>query len=200
MKNEASFINRCRTSRKRLFIATFILIAIFLIIFRTSDEVRLPKDTTLSTLCKSTHWRQEVYLNCTNIYNLPWNPPGTVNPQGVSNVYSIVLTCIRWAIDGGLGFVMPRIAIRSKENLAYFKEWDDLKFLFDEDRLKKKLQQECPQLKIVNSDFKVTNIAEAERIALNQFGPGQYNKHVDSLLEKYGYGKKPNSPTSNLGE
>jgi hypothetical protein len=151
---------------------------------RTSEEQMILNNLTLASLCDTTIWQPGLYLNCTNLYNLPEHEVGTVNPQGVTNAYNIIVTCLRWAIDGGMGFVMPRIAIRSKDNIVDFKEWADLGFFFDEDYMRSILHQQCPQLNIVNTYFNITKIVYAERIGLTEYTNGEYRKHAIELLQK----------------
>ena len=142
------------------------------------------QNNTLSQICIDTKWEPGLYINCTNILPLPNNPPGTANPQGIANTVNVMLICLRWAIDGGLGFVLPRIAVRSQKDIRYFDEWADYEYLFDTNHLKETLARECPQLKIVDSDFNVTKVIRTERIALQRYSYGEYKIHVNDIIQK----------------
>lgn len=145
-----------------------------------------PYEDSLQSLCAATIWREGLYVNCTNIMNLPGKPNGTGNPQGLFNVKNTIQVCIRWAIDAGMGLVMPRLAIRSRDNLEYFNEWQDFSFLFDEDHLKKSLKEECPQLKVIDYKDHVDRRIVAERKSFTYYSHGWFRYHVDSLLNTSG--------------
>lgn len=141
------------------------------------------KSLTLSSLCESTAWQKDLYINCTNIDgNAQGNGP---RPQGVSNVKSMIVTCLRWAIDGGMGFIVPRIALRSKDNLKSFDEWGDISYFFDRSHLNEVLHKECPQLPIYESDHNVGVMLRSkyEVVPPNfYFTHGEYRSHVKDLL------------------
>jgi len=145
-----------------------------------------PYTDSLRSLCEATIWQPGLYLNCTNVLNLPGKPPGTGNPQGTFNVKNAMQTCVRWAIDAGMGFIIPRIAIRSKTNLEYFDEWADFSFLFDEDNLKQTMSEECPQLKIFDYKHKIDKKIVAERRSFTYYANGWYRYHVNALLNQSG--------------
>lgn len=64
---------------------------------------------------------------------------------------SFILTCIRYAIDGGVGLVMPTIRKRDDNNLAnLFTNIDmPLGYMFDEKFFLNSMAEYCPQLVIV---------------------------------------------------
>jgi hypothetical protein len=198
-----------------LFLVLSVLLLIFIISRREKEsfkiwmpvphalsEVKLVQDSntnmflanyTLEKICRDTTWRPGLYLNCTNIIPLSGNPPGTANPQGVSNTYNVIMICLRWAIDAGMGFVMPRIAIRSQEDIRYFSEWRGYDYLFDEKHLRDSLLSECPQLTIVNN---LTNhkIIKAEQKLEARYSYGEYKAHVNQLLKENSLTPSYNNP------
>ncbi|RYE15023.1 MAG: hypothetical protein EOP34_04735 [Rickettsiales bacterium] len=146
------------------------------------EKVVLKPTFNLSTLCNNTKWTPNLYLNCTNLYNLPGNPPGTANNQGTVNLRNSIITCLRWAIDAGAGFVIPRIAIRSTYDNFLFDEWRNFTYLFDQEHLLEVMNQDCPQLKIVDYDFPY-ELRIATRPDLYQnFTEGMYRKRAFDLL------------------
>ena len=165
-----------------------------------TNKFLLQNSYTLKRICSDTKWRPGLYLNCTNIYPLYGSPPNTANPQGATNTYNIIMTCLRWAIDAGTGFVIPRLAIRSTKDVRYFDEWGDYDFLFDEDFLRDSLARECPQLTIVNSTMNFTHKIETERIPYNRFSYGEYKVHVDKLLKQNGLDSSPSSSVITIWE
>jgi GDP-fucose protein O-fucosyltransferase len=157
------------------------------------ESVSMPYTDSLRSLCDATIWRPGLYLNCTNILNLPGKPAGTANPQGTFNVKNAMQTCVRWAIDGGMGFIIPRLAIRSKIDLEYFDEWADFSFLFDEDHLRQTMSEECPQLKIYDYKHNVDKRIVAERRSFTYYSPGWYRYHTNMLLSESGEDLNTNS-------
>jgi hypothetical protein len=152
-----------------------------------------PYEDSLKSLCDATIWQPGLYLNCTNVLNLPGKPEGTGNPQGTFNVKNAMQTCVRWAIDAGMGFIIPRIAIRSKTNLEYFDEWADFSFLFDEDNLRQTMSKECPQLEMYDHNHKIDKKIVAERRSFTYYANGWYRYHVNTLLNKSGHDLGKNS-------
>lgn len=145
-----------------------------------------PYSDSVKSLCEATIWQPGLYVNCTNILNLPGKPVGTGNPQGLFNVKNTIQTCVRWAIDAGMGLVMPRLAIRDKTNLEYFNEWQDFSFLFDEDHLRKTLSEECPQLKIIDWKDHVDRKIVAERKSFTYYSHGWFRYHINTLVNTSG--------------
>lgn len=120
----------------------------------------------LTDLCRNKiKWRRNLFLNCTNRFPMPISQGiaksnGTVAmPVGLANLRSVVTTCLRWAIDGGMGFVVPRIALRSETNPIIFDRFGELDFLYDVAHLKKTMHTYCPELEIRESTEIVKNSA-----------------------------------------
>lgn len=142
---------------------------------------------SLESLCNATVWKPNLFLNCTNIILRKERIGEFGEPQGLFNVYSAMVCCLRWAIDGGMGFIIPRLAFRSDEELGYFSKFDDFSVLFDEDHLRKKINAECPQLKIYNTYHDVDiRVVAPEHAEFSFHTWGTYRKHLYELLQTKG--------------
>ena len=144
------------------------------------------KEPTLKSLCDSTTWHPNLYLNCTNIRNKTINERSTVDARGTVNLRNSMITCLRWAIDAGMGFVIPRIALRSEEMPIIFDRWTDFEFLFDEGHLRRTMNNECPQMKIIKPDSKVDNVVISVSQPYYHYFYGNYSKWTLNLLEENG--------------
>jgi hypothetical protein len=139
-------------------------------------------DDSLTSLCNKTTWVPNLYLNCSNI--MIWSDITAGDGLGLANVRNTIVTCLRWAIDAGMGFIMPKIAIRSKENPGLFPTWDNIDFLFDEDNLRNLIKKECPQLIIYNTpdvrwNRRVDAVNNNERYF---YETGKFRKHVFEIV------------------
>jgi hypothetical protein len=150
--------------------------------YRALEQKRWRETVTLESLCESTKWQEAVYLNCTNLEK---NSTTTIlRNMGVSNLRNTLVTCLRLAIDGGMGLIMPKIARRSDNNISDFSDWTDISFLFDIDNFKQQLGQKCPLLKLYDTDYPVENRVVVERYLAKEFyTPGTYRSYIDDLLE-----------------
>jgi hypothetical protein len=137
----------------------------------TPYDSHIPEVYTLNALCNQTVWQSELYLNCTMVYG------------GTFNVVNAIVVCLRWAIDAGMGLIMPRIGTRSKTDPKIWEDTvRDLTYLFDKDLFLQTLHQECPQLVIQEHDYNVTNRIQAESIIWKQYTGGTYRSHIFDLL------------------
>jgi GDP-fucose protein O-fucosyltransferase len=109
-------------------------------------------------------------------------PKFNVNPQGATNLRNSMLTCVSWAIDGGMGLIMPRIAIRNNSDIIWFDHWDDYNFFFDENSLRTVLADECPQLKIFDTYHPVSLQVNSTAGSFTHYIVGTLRKHVHDLL------------------
>jgi len=148
----------------------------------------------LKSLCSATVWQPNLYLNCTNVNKLGGWEKFSVNPQGATNVRNSMLSCVRWAIDGGMNLIMPQIAVRSEVDIGLFNHWENYDFLFDEPGLKAVMAAECPQLKIYDTCHHVENKVISENRAFTKYTFGTFRKHIDDLLASTGNYTK-NTPT-----
>ena len=178
-----------RTFKGILFIIFFLLL--IMIIFKLCRkqeieqnlEVKLVTPETLESLCNLTTWKPNIFLNCTNMYNMPGNPPGTAYPQGLINTKVLIFTCLRWAVDAGMGFVLPRLASRNEINKIYFDHWENFNFLFDEDYLRQTIKEKCPQLSIINSDTEIVNRIVTKPGDFKRHSFGTYREHAANILQ-----------------
>ena len=74
---------------------------------RESFELEGPfNGTAIRIHCESIDWREGLYVDCSQ------------NSGGLGNIRSYILTCIRYAIDGGASLVMPTIQKRNPAQLG----------------------------------------------------------------------------------
>ena len=137
----------------------------------------------LKSLCRATVWQPNLFMNCTNVNRLGGWEKFSVNPQGATNVRNSMLSCVRWAIDGGMNLIMPRIAARSETDLGLFNHWENYDFLFDERALRSVLAEECPEFKIYDTCHKVDFEIISDNRPFSKYTFGTYRKHVNELLE-----------------
>ena len=71
------------------------------------DQLVGPYLDSLSSLCNKTSWQQGLYLNCTNIIHRPTRFEDHGDNWGTFNLRSELVSCLRWAIDSGMGLILP---------------------------------------------------------------------------------------------
>ena len=146
---------------------------------------------SLQSLCNATEWDSHLLINCTNILPLQvWE-----DPLDAIKIRNSVVVCLRWAIDGGLGFIMPRISIRSKnDDTQLSTNYGDLSLLFDVNNMRQELSQKCPQLKVYDTDYKDFSILifnETRDPQRNAYTFREYRKYIKKLL----YNRTTDVPT-----
>jgi GDP-fucose protein O-fucosyltransferase len=149
---------------------------------------------SLEALCDSTVWNPNLFLNCTNIFLADTRYEEFGDAQGLMNLKNSIMSCLRHAIDGGMNFVMPRIAVRSEMNIKYFTKYGNFSFLFDEDNFRQMLNKKCPQLGIYDSYYNVSNVIITPRD--NQRRPytiNGYRRHAYEVLESHNINIKSNN-------
>lgn len=103
---------------------------------------------TLEPLCNafnSSIWNgQSVYLDCTGIW------------QGLANIRSSYISCIRNALDAHTHLIIPTYFPRSQVDLsAASKTPANMSTLFDEEKMVRILKTHCPKMKVVTqAEFK----------------------------------------------
>jgi GDP-fucose protein O-fucosyltransferase len=153
------------------------------VLFHPEDKIVKPFADSLLSLCNQTIWQPGLYLNCTNIIHRPTRFEDHGDNWGTFNLRSMLTSCIRWAIDSGMGLIMPRIAIRSDYDLEYFPRWNNISFLFDEDNFKKTLNEQCPQLVIKDTYTEVKNIIKAPMPTMSTYySVGLHRRRTNDLL------------------
>lgn len=150
----------------------------------TTFKIQELRYNSLESLCSITEWRRDLFLNCTNVEQLPEKQKYTVGPQGTTNLRSAMLTCIRWAIDGGMGLILPKLAARKDNDIIYFNHWENYDYLFDLDMLRNTLQRECPQLKLYDTFHPVDQKVFSGANHQVHYDYGTYRQKVDDLARK----------------
>lgn len=162
-----------------LLIISVLLLIGLIIVFHQSDS--LPRSTTtLKSLCKTTVWRPNLYLDCST-RPIGFSPSLRFDAQGTINVRNSLITCLRFAIDGGMGFILPNIAIRSDKDPRIFDSMGNITLLFDDVSLVQNLNDECPELKIhYNRSEVVASIITSRAERYKRYsGIGSYRKYID---------------------
>jgi hypothetical protein len=137
----------------------------------TPYDSHIPQVYSLRELCDDTVWQQNIYLNCTDLAG------------GTLNIQNSIVTCLRWAIDAGMGMLMPKIGTRDRNDPRVFCDaWMPISYLFDEDYFKKTLLEECPQLIIKETEYEPATKVFAEVISMKQYTQGTYRSHIYDLL------------------
>lgn len=142
------------------------------------------KYNSLESLCSITEWRKDLFLNCTNVEQQQNQKEYTVGPQGTTNIRNGMLTCVRWAIDGGMGLILPKLAARKDNDIIYFNHWEDYDYLFDLDMLKNTLQRECPQLKLYETFYPIDQRVISPANYHDHHDYGTYKQKVDNLARQ----------------
>lgn len=94
--------------------------------------------TALNKVCNNVQWREGVYFDCSN------------NSGGIGNMRNFILTCIRYAIEGGATLIMPTIRKRDPNNLEdLFTNYEPLDYMFDAQFFTESMKIYCPQMTIV---------------------------------------------------
>ncbi|RDW69780.1 hypothetical protein BP6252_08800 [Coleophoma cylindrospora] len=125
---------------------------------------------SIKSICSATEWNTSVVFTCDN------------SVGGVGNIRNSILNCVRYAISAGGGLVLPKIIVRSNEDIAKIRtgERTNMDYMFDTTHFVKSLRLSCPQLRL----FKTVNDVRNGRN-----GPGLMALHPESLIEnipKYG--------------
>ena len=139
----------------------------------------------LTTLCASTNWRKNLYLNCTSVAKNKYGI--TVSSQmGATNLKAMIMSCVRFAIDAGMNMIIPKAPIRVESDPGQFNQWTEITYLIDEDHLKKSLKTECPQLNLYDADLEISNRLlkpGANYIPPPSVGKGEYKSKIDEVLK-----------------
>lgn len=147
------------------------------------DKIIKPYKDSLSSLCEQTSWQPGLYLNCTNIIHRQTRFEKQGDNWGTFNIRSELVSCLRWAIDSGMGLIMPRIAYRSDYDLEYFPRWGNFSYLFDEAQFRKILNEQCPQLIIKDTYIDIDNIVYAPMPdGAFYYGPTLHRRRTNNLL------------------
>jgi hypothetical protein len=122
----------------------------------------------LEEVCNEVKVQKELVFICDN------------NSGGIGNIRNFILTCIRYAIDAGAsGIVIPRIQLRSEENLAniFTTGFQPLGHFFDEDHFRHAMGTYCPRMKIYDKVEDIPNSNKTREI--REFYPKDLNVDLD---------------------
>lgn len=101
-----------------------------------------PADSeAIRKVCQRTKWNENLIFTCDK------------SGGGVGNLRNSVLNCVRYAIHGGGGLVVPRIIQRSPEDIALIwnRETTEFDYIFDRAHFVESLRRSCPQMEVFNS-------------------------------------------------
>lgn len=108
----------------------------------------------LTELCRRTEWVPDRVWQCEHAKG------------GLSNVYNMVLACIRLAIEAGAtALILPKIWVRSTSEpivliTGNLSDIADLSYLFDVQHFRFTLGDACPRMKIFASKNDITHMPE----------------------------------------
>jgi len=159
-------------NRKHIFIATGVLIALWLFYPRSDRKIwniySGPNEPKLSdpkidvfdfpaldsweirTVCETTKWNSSLVFTCDN------------NHGGVGHVRNGILNCVRYAIAAGASLVLPNIALREVEEEEMVGAHEHsvrkrhgpgrkgLEYMFDKEHFVHSLRHSCPELTLIN--------------------------------------------------
>ncbi|KAI1384948.1 uncharacterized protein F4822DRAFT_378407 [Hypoxylon trugodes] len=99
------------------------------------------------------------------------------NSGGPGNIRNYILTCLRYALDGGAtALVLPRIRSRSPSDPAnLFREYQPFSYMFDESHFRNAIADSCPRLTIYENPEDVPGATEKAR---------RENRDVDRIIER----------------
>ena len=109
--------------------------------------------SALAQVCNRTEWVSNRWFSCDRMEG------------GIGNIRDEVLTCLRYAIAGGAGLVMPSLRLRGEvaigEEDLHTGGRAGMDFYFDVDFLKHTLATVCPRMPIADSVYHIPSYAIA---------------------------------------
>lgn len=99
------------------------------------------KPEAIQSVCRDIEWTPGLYVTCN------WSV------GGIGNIRNSMLSCIRYAIEAGGALVMPRIVVRSADDIAKIRtdETADIDYMFDREHFRESLRLSCPQLDLYDA-------------------------------------------------
>jgi hypothetical protein len=122
----------------------------------------------LKRLCNETEWVPGLTFICDN------------NSGGIGNIRNFILTCIRYAIDGGASrLILPRIQRRADNDLAniFTAGFQPFDYFFDEQHFRYAINTYCPQMVIYNATESIPSAANITKV--EEFYPKDLNVNLD---------------------
>lgn len=118
-------------------------------IFQKPDIFHYPAERidAIHQVCSATTWANDAVITCDN------------SVGGIGNVRNSILICTRLAISAGASLVMPKIVVRSKDDITQIRtgQTTTLDYMFDTQHYVQSLRLSCPGLKIYDDIEQVTN-------------------------------------------
>ena len=119
-----------------------------------------PNLDPIRALCNRTQWRDDLIINCPNLWG------------GVGNVRNKVLTCLRYAIEAGgmvkdmpridplltvysaSSFIVPSLIRRDKSDLSHLLtgSMTGLEYMFNREHFVSSIQQACPKMHLYRDE------------------------------------------------
>ncbi len=92
----------------------------------------------IKAVCAGTEWQDDAIFTCDN------------SVGGIGNIRNSILICTRFAIAAGAAMVMPKIIVRSQQDIAKIRtgEKTTMDYMFDTQHYVTSLRNSCPQLKL----------------------------------------------------
>lgn len=105
------------------------------------SAVQLLGQEAINAVCDRTAWNESLVFTCNESYG------------GVGNIRNSVLHCVRYAIQAGASLVLPRIVLRSAEDIGTIEtgQTADFSYMFDTPHFLGSMSLYCPQLKVYNT-------------------------------------------------
>ncbi|KAH6646961.1 hypothetical protein BKA67DRAFT_581084 [Truncatella angustata] len=106
----------------------------------------------LKQACDHATWAEDApYLNCFGML------------AGITSIMSQVKVCLKMAVDTGSNLVLPRMPLRSSDDLKAFNLLNEDAYMaydqwFDEDHLRGAIGRACPRMRIVHPTELDTNV------------------------------------------
>lgn len=122
------------------------------------SSAKLLGQEAISAVCNRTAWNESLVFTCNESYG------------GVGNIRNSVLHCVRYAIQAGASLVLPRIVLRSAEDIGTIEtgQTADFSYLFDTPHFLGSMSLYCPQLKIHNTiEDAMNGLEEQEDLTLS---------------------------------
>jgi hypothetical protein len=108
-------------------------------------EISAPTTDTLRELCQQTQWVDGLWLHCHSYCGANH----TSACGGLNNARNRIQTCIRLAIDAGVGLILPSVTARDEKNLLHTDDKTVCTDMFwNMQHLQSTLSAQCPQLQV----------------------------------------------------
>ncbi|KAG0651274.1 hypothetical protein D0Z07_1860 [Hyphodiscus hymeniophilus] len=142
----------------------------------------------LRNLCDEIQWTDGLWLHCHN----HCGENQTSICGGLNNARSRIQTCLRYAIDAGMGIILPSVTMRNEDELLQTDGGTSVcpeKF-WDITHLQKAMRKQCPQLQIRTcgdrSGFDIVLDAPSRNYMDTPYTNGTFRAFMEDVLEVSG--------------